>query len=519
MHHYMETLLLRYFTTGNIIVDSVLMYFFIEYLSSFTVKKLIRNIIHMNYNQLKNYYNKRKYKTVTLSKRRYKISSKWGLEYRYETTKEIDAVINYISKHTTVNHYNYSKEDISNMHSSLGYLEPSESTYNINFKPFTDSNDKFKDKEILLDIIVDMYDKGPDGQHTVNESHYKLYSDNMIILTEFINKCIKEYDEHLEQLTTVTKYYSIYQGEDVTKYREREENTYLTFPLIVSKTFDNIFLPEKKKLLDDLNFFLNNKQWFINKGIQYSFGILLKGEPGTGKTSVIKAIAKYTNRHIIDVPLNKVKTMKELLNIFKENSNGMIYSTNENEYKKIPRSNCILVFEDIDCVSDLVLSREFKKEINNYMDNKKTKTDKDGKDNKDDKTDIKTDYVKIDTDDDNNIFKKVVMKDKQSDITLSSLLNVIDGILESNGIIYIITTNFPEKIDKALLRPGRINFTIDFKKSDYKTIKEMLEYFYDTQLPDDNIYNIKENVHTTSYVSGLCISYKNDIHKCIECLK
>jgi SpoVK/Ycf46/Vps4 family AAA+-type ATPase len=169
-----------------------------------------------------------------------------------------------------------------------------------------------------------------------------------------------------------------------------------------------------------------------------------------------------------------------------------------------------------------VLSREFKKEINNYMDNKKTKTDKDckdDKDDKDDKTDIKTDYVKIDTDDDNNIFKKVVVKDKKSDVTLSSLLNVIDGILESNGIIYIITTNFPEKIDKALLRPGRINFTIDFKKSDYKTIKEMLEYFYDTQLPDDNIYNIKENVHTTSYVSGLCISYKNDIHKCIECLK
>jgi len=83
----------------------------------------------------------------------------------------------------------------------------------------------------------------------------------------------------------------------------------------------------------------------------------------------------------------------------------------------------------------------------------------------------------------------------------------------------IITTNYPEKIDKALLRPGRINFTIDFKKSEYKTIKEMLEFFYETKLPEENKYEIKENVHTTSYVSGLCISYKNNIKKCIEMLK
>ena len=40
---------------------------------------------------------------------------------------------------------------------------------------------------------------------------------------------------------------------------------------------------------------------------------IVLGPPGTGKTSVIKSIAKHTNRHIIDVPLNKVKTVKELL--------------------------------------------------------------------------------------------------------------------------------------------------------------------------------------------------------------
>ena len=47
----------------------------------------------------------------------------------------------------------------------------------------------------------------------------------------------------------------------------------------------------------------------------------------------------------------------------------------------------------------------------------------------------------------------------------------------------------------------------------------MLEYFYETKLPETNEYKIRENEYTTSYVSGLCISHKNDINKCIDLLK
>jgi hypothetical protein len=484
-------------------------FFVIELLSRYSLGNLYKIF---NLDVIKNFVKKitikyRKYKSISFSKKRIKIMSKYTYNTKYETTNEIEALTYYISKFTKVNHYKFLKENFNEESSKYteGYLEPSSSVYNIELNPFKDLN-----KKISLDIIIKDYNEfsGNDGpfNHTF-ETTYNLYSNTLEILVEFLEHCVMKYNDHLNQQTSLTKYYTLYQGVDFSKYTDKQEYTYLTFPLVASKTFDNIFLPQKTELIKELDFFMNNKDWYKKKGIQHSFGILLKGEPGTGKTSIIKAISNYTKRHIIDIPLNKVKSTKELLNIFKDNSNGMIYSNNENEYKKIPRSNSIIVLEDIDCVSELVLSREFK-HIKNSVDISKTivtpmlekgQTTKSISINEDEETVIK------------NV--------PDNDITLSSLLNVLDGILESNNIIYIITTNYPEKIDKALIRPGRINFTIDFKKADYHTIKEMLEYFYDTKLSEENVYDIKEDTYTTSYVSGLCISYKNDIEKCIELLK
>jgi SpoVK/Ycf46/Vps4 family AAA+-type ATPase len=64
-------------------------------------------------------------------------------------------------------------------------------------------------------------------------------------------------------------------------------------------------------------------------------------------------------------------------------------------------------------------------------------------------------------------------------IDLSFLLNLLDGTLEANGRILIITTNFPERIDKALIRPGRIDLIVNFKKCSVPIIQEMVNAFYD----------------------------------------
>jgi DNA polymerase III delta prime subunit len=291
-------------------------------------------------------------------------------------------------------------------------------------------------------------------------------------------------------------------GDGNIMYDRASKNLIFTMtPFYTNKSLTNIFGKHLKDVKERVHLFLNNKEWYNKKGIPYTLGILLHGPPGTGKTSIIKAIAKDTNRHVFNIKLSKNTTQKQLTNLFYTEMVDIV-KNGKNETYNIPISERIYVIEDIDCLSDIVYSREIQKdkekeEIENNIPKSKQEyipLDLNYGNNISDfiqpqpinGNGLLNDYQKneIISDIENNKTPKPFKQDKNTslhgeELNLSFILNLLDGILETPGRILIITTNHPEKLDKAFIRPGRIDINLEVGNCSKDMIIEMFNFFYE----------------------------------------
>ena len=102
------------------------------------------------------------------------------------------------------------------------------------------------------------------------------------------------------------------------------------------------------------------------------------------------------------------------------------------------------------------------------------------------------------------------VQDKNNDkITLSYLLNVIDGIRETPGRILIITSNHYNQLDEALIRPGRIDIKLEMKNASVNTISQMYCHYYDEVLDTNFIEKLVDHKISPAQITNIYLNSKN----------
>jgi chaperone BCS1 len=294
------------------------------------------------------------------------------------------------------------------------------------------------------------------------------------------------------------------------KYENNKYELWDEVQFLSTRTFSNIFFKGKNDIVKKLDFFLNNKDWFYNKGIPYSLGIGMYGPPGTGKTSLIKAIGNYTNRHIVVISLKIIKTKKQLDSIFFEERYNI-----DNKKGSIGFDKKIIVFEDIDCIGDIVMDREKKKQKSITGLGKKLNFDELSTSSKINVGDLLETIVATEKATEKMCEYPKVPIDEEP-ITLDDILNLWDGIRETPGRIMVISSNHYYDLDPALIRPGRIDITLELSYASQQIIKDIYNHLFGEELDEDILNKINDNYYSPAEIINIYMNSDNNKEKFIE---
>ncbi|KAG9019095.1 hypothetical protein FRB90_006409 [Tulasnella sp. 427] len=184
----------------------------------------------------------------------------------------------------------------------------------------------------------------------------------------------------------------------------------------------------KDMLMADARDFIASEEWYADRGIPFRRGYLLHGVPGSGKTSLIHAVAGALGLDIYVISLS---------------SKGMNDTTLSNLMGRVP-SRCIVLLEDLDAAFTRGVSRDEKSTGAPLARTAVTSSRRGGG---------AVGPLNVGDEDGND----------PNALSLSGLLNSLDGVAASEGRILFATTNHIERLDPALSRPGRMDVWIDFK--------------------------------------------------------
>jgi SpoVK/Ycf46/Vps4 family AAA+-type ATPase len=190
------------------------------------------------------------------------------------------------------------------------------------------------------------------------------YTLDLLQLKDLLAQFTHLYRQHLNNQLGQQLYYFDNIPSSLPKTLEGQVNydtaqRHLTFTMSkmeTNKSLDNVYGTAMQKVRKRVHFFLHNKQWYAKTGTPWTLGILMSGAPGTGKSSLLKAISKDARRHIFNIKLSESTTVSQINNLF-YNERISVLQDGQNRSYNIPIDQRIIVMEDVDCLTSIVLSR------------------------------------------------------------------------------------------------------------------------------------------------------------------
>ncbi|CAN6349001.1 unnamed protein product [Urochloa humidicola] len=223
-----------------------------------------------------------------------------------------------------------------------------------------------------------------------------------------------------------------------TNHSQQGKSHWINVPYNPPAKFDMLAMDHSKKveIMEDLRAFREAKKYYSKVGKAWKRGYLLHGPPGTGKSTMIGAMANFLGYDVYDLDLTSIKDNAELRKLFLDTTD-----------------KSIIVIEDIDAIEvELTTKRSKGKEASEENNN------------------------------DNHLVIEVSDKNKDhGKVTLSGLLSFVDGLWSAcgNERIFVFTTNHIDRLDQALIRRGRMDRHIEMSYCRFEAFKMLAKSYLD----------------------------------------